>query len=420
MPNKQGDGNVLLTDDIIVKEALRLLKNELVATKRVHRSYEAQYAKKGDTINIELPSRHKAASGRTLVKSPIVNRTTPLKVENQTHVGLEFNAVDRTLSLRQFSEKHLKSAIAQIAHAVDLKVLETAVLGSFYGSGTPGTAVDTDTFIDARAYMTKVGHPSDGMSSILLDPLDASSIRKDLKTLDNPDMVRTAIERAYCGQLAGSMSYETAQMPVHTVGDHGGTPLIAGGSQTGTSLDIDGGTNSTTGYLKKGDVFTIDGVYEVNPQTYKSTGRLQRFTVTADVDTSGTGTATVPISPELNDGTLTTTDGEGASVSLAAYQNVTNAPADDAPINIIGTANETYRQNLFMHKEGVTLAMVDIELPRTAPVAERVRDDDTGLSMCMTGQYSINEMDETYRIDVLYATKCIYPELVHRVWSATS
>ena len=36
-----------------------------------------------------------------------------------------------------------------------------------------------------------------------------------------------------------------------------------------------------TATLNKGDVFTIAGVYEVNPQNYASTGQLQQFVVTA-------------------------------------------------------------------------------------------------------------------------------------------
>jgi len=35
--------------------------------------------------------------------------------------------------------------------------------------------------------------------------------------------------------------------------------------------------------LSKGDVFTIEGRYAINPRTYQPTGNLQWFTVTADV-----------------------------------------------------------------------------------------------------------------------------------------
>jgi hypothetical protein len=44
-------------------------------------------------------------------------------------------------------------------------------------------------------------------------------------------------------------------------------------------------------------VFTIAGVYAVNPQTRQSTGSLQQFVVTADLTASSTGT--LSISPAI-------------------------------------------------------------------------------------------------------------------------
>lgn len=35
--------------------------------------------------------------------------------------------------------------------------------------------------------------------------------------------------------------------------------------------------------LQKGDIFTIEGVYALNPLTYQATAHLQQFVVTADV-----------------------------------------------------------------------------------------------------------------------------------------
>lgn len=416
MPRLSGDGNVTLTDDVIAKEALRLLKNELIASRCVNTDVTPRFGEHGDTISVKLPARVKSASGRTLQKQPMVDKVTTLVVDNQEHVGLEFNAVDRSLSITEFSSRYLKSATSQLAHAVDKSILMAGKNGFFNSSGTPGTTPDTDEFIDAAAAQTMLGHPNDGMSHNILNPLDAAGVRKELKTLYNGDMVRTAVERSYCGPMAGSDSYETAQMVSHTVGAHGGTPLVAGASQSGSSLNIDGGTNSTAGFLKAGDVFTIAGVFSVNPRTYESTGMLQQFVVTADAATDGSGATTLSISPEINDGNQTTLDKAGNNVSTRAFQNVTALPADNAAITVMGAAGTTYRQNLLMHRDAITLAPVDFVTPETAPLAKKVRDEDSGLSILMTGQYTINDMTQTYRLDVLWAVKALYPELGRRVW----
>ena len=64
-------------------------------------------------------------------------------------------------------------------------------------------------------------------------------------------------------------------------GYSGANPLVLGSSQLGTSVDVDGATNSTE-ILKAGDWFVI------NAEIKRST---------ADVTTSGTGTATIPFTP---------------------------------------------------------------------------------------------------------------------------
>lgn len=423
MPNTTGFENVYLTDDVIAKEAMKVLKNSLVAARLVHRDHESRLGTKlGGKISIRKPQRFKSTSGRTLGIQPMVDQSVAVNVDNQENIGLNFTTNDRTLSIEQFSERYIKPAVTQMAHKVDLSIVNEAKNRFFFSSGSPGTAVDHEEFIDAAAYMSMVGVPDDGMCHNLLNPLDAASYRKALTGISNEAMVKKAIERQYLGYIANSRSYETAQMVSHTVGALGGTPLVDGASQTGfgatQTLNIDGASTSVTDWALAGDTFTIAGVYEINPQTYQSTGRLQRFVVTEDADSDGSGDVALTISPSINDGNVTTTDTEGNTVSLAAYQNVDAAAADNAALTFIGTAGTTYRQNLIMHRDAIALAVIDLEMPRSAPVAERVKDEDTGLSMLMTAQYNITDAEETYRLDVLWAVDAVYPELGHRVWSA--
>lgn len=421
MPRLSGNQNVLLTDDAIASEALRLLKNELVGARLVHRDLENSFGagrKIGDTINVKLPFRTKTASGRTLVKQPMVDRTTTLSVNRQEHFGLEFTQNDRTLAIQEFSSRYLASGISQLAHVLDKSILQCMSEGFFNSSGTAGTVVTTDAWADARAYMGNVGVPMDRQVSTILNLLDGAAVAKDVKKLAHEGLVKRAIEASYIGPLSHMNAFETAQMPVVTNGPYAGTPLVDAAGQTGASLATKGWSNSLTDMLVPGMVFTIGGVYEINPRTYESTGRLQRFTVTAKASSSGTGTATLAISPAINDGTLTTVDAEGNNVSLAAYQNVSNAPAANAPITIVsGTASTAYRQDFAFHKDAIALAVVPIELPESAVVKKRVTDPQSGLSLAMTAAYDITNYRQIYRIDVLWGVKAIYPELGHKIFS---
>lgn len=412
----QGVKNVLLTDDVIVKESLRLLKNSLVVAPLVYRDVEKRFAKVGDTISLKKPFRTKTASGRVLVKQPMVDQTMPFAINRQEHFGLEANMRDRTLSIEQYSERYLKSGISQIANVIDRSIL-LEMKKAFFSSGTPGTAITTKSFHMAKAYMGQVAVPDDSMRRCVLNMLDCAEISDAISNKYNDELVKGALQKGYLGPLAGYDLFETANIPTHTVGNHGGTPLVNGASQSGASIVTDGWSSGVTGILKAGDVITFAGVFEINPQNYQSTGRLQHFVVTADVNSVLTA-ATIPISPAMNDGSLTTVDAEGNTVSLAAFQNVSALPADNAAITVLGSANTTYRQNYLFHRDAIALAMVDLELPQSATVKSRVRDPDSGLSLCMTGAYDINQQTEITRIDAVWGTKLIYPELAHRMWSA--
>lgn len=412
-----GVGNRLLTDDIIVKEALKLLKNELVFAPLVYRDLEQRFGKVGDTVSLKKPFRTKTASGRTLQKQPLVDQTTPFEIDRQEHFGLECTVRDRTLSIQDFSDRYLKSGICQLANVIDRSIATEMAKSFYFGSGTPGTDITAKNLLQAKAYMGKVGVPDDGMRRGVLDMLDMAEISDDISTKYNEMMVKESLQKGYAGMLGGYDLLESANVTSHTVGAHGGTPLTNGAGQTGASLITDGWTASAA-ILNVGDTFTIAGVNEINPQNYETTGRLQRFVVTAAATADGSGDATISISPSINDGSLTTTDEEGNTISLAAYQNVDAAPADGAAITVIGTASTTYRQNFLFHRDAIGLAMIDLELPQSAPIKARVRDPDSGLSMSMTGNYDVLNHAEVSRIDVVWGVHAIYPELGHRLFSA--
>lgn len=98
--------------------------------------------------------------------------------------------------------------------------------------------------------------------------------------------------RFYAGDL-----FRTA--PRGTAKDTPGTPLVNGASQTGRTIDMDGGPASAAGYLLRGDYAAFD-----LPSGGRSLHKL-----TADSGTNGSGAATLSFIPPLRE-----------------------SPADDAPV----------------------------------------------------------------------------------------
>jgi hypothetical protein len=411
--------NKILTDDVIAKESLLLLKNNLVFAKLVYRAYEKTFGKVGDTISLKLPFRTKTASGRTLVKQPMVDQTIPFKIDRQENFGLEYTMNDLTLDIERFSERYLKSGMIQIANVVDRSIAMT-LKQAFHTSGTPGTRpgkyID---FANAAAKLTTYAVPQDGMRRAVLDPFTCASVSDEVTRLFKESMVEAAYKKGYKGSIAELVTYESNNIPKHTVGAYDGTLLVEGTTPitNGNTVTFDGAVSNIANFLNVGDVFTMEGVYGVNPQSYETTGLLHEFVVSEAVTTAA-GAGTITFTPALNDGTATTTNDDGDTISLAAYQNVTVLPADDAPITISGDASKVYEQNYLFHKEAIALCMIDKDLPRSAVVKARVNDPISGLSLSMTQGYDIIEDAETTRIDVIWGAHMINAELAMRMYGA--
>jgi hypothetical protein len=127
---------------------------------------------------------------------------------------------------------------------------------------------------------------------------------------------------------------------------------------------------------------------------------LRRFVITADNTDTGAD-MTVAVSPSV--------------VSSGAYQTVDAVPANNAPITFVGTESTAYTQNLVFHPNAFALVTVPIELP-SGVWGARESDPDLGLSIRVVKQYDIDADEEIIRLDVLYGTKTLYPELAVRLW----
>lgn len=71
-------------------------------------------------------------------------------------------------------------------------------------------------------------------------------------------------------------------------GAYGGTPLVAGAAQTGSTINLDAASLSVTNWIRKGDYFSID----VN-------GEHELKMATADANSSGAGLITIQFEPRL-------------------------------------------------------------------------------------------------------------------------
>lgn len=405
--------NALITPSVIAKEALAQLENNLVMGNSVHREYKKEFVKVGTSVSIRKPVKFYTADGAVRINQDVEEANTSIAIDQRKHVSWKFSTQDLTLTIEDYSERYIKPAAITLAQTIDAKGYDL-YKKVWNQVGTPGTVPGTYAEVSPVAQrMDEMAVPSE-RRYLALNPAAHYKIAGDQVGLQNPAMIKTAYEQAQIGRIAAMDAFSAQNVKSHTVGAHGGTPLVNGGSQnvtyaaaknTNTQTLVTDGWTTSTNVLKEGDVFTLAGVFAVNPVPGEgATGKtvlpyLQQFVVTADATSDGTGNATVSISPAI--------------ITTGPYQTVDAAPADNAQISVIGTASTAYPQNLGFHKNAFALVTCPLEMPDGAPW--KSRESHNGLSIRVVKDYDIATDDEIIRMDVLYGWKAIYPDLACRL-----
>jgi hypothetical protein len=171
------------------------------------------------------------------------------------------------------------------------------------------------------------------------------------------------------------------------------------GGQTGSVLLTEGWPDGVANLLNVGDVFSIAGVYSVNPGNLEANEDLAQFVVTSPVSSSAGGLATINIDPPI--------------ITSGAYQTVDTTPLAAAPITVMGASGGKYKQNLAFSRDAFGLVMVPMELPQGVDFA--ARQTWKGMSLRIIRQYDINSDVMPCRVDILYGTSVFYPELACRL-----
>ena len=401
--------NSILTIDMITRKALEILENNLVITRNVNRQYDDSFAvngaKIGSTLRIRLPDRALVTDGAALQVQDDNEQFTTLTVASQKHIGVNFTTAELTLQLDDFAERVLKPRISQLAASIDADVANA--YKSIYATvGTPGTTPATSLVL--LQAQQKLNENAAVMSPryATVNPAANAGLVEGMKGLFNPtDTVSRQFKNGMMG--TGVLGFDEVNMSqsikVHTTGTRSTTDTIlvngAVSTQGQATISIDGGTGSAT--VVAGDVFTIAGVYAVNPQTRESTGSLQQFVCTATNTASSGSWTSIAISPAIY-------------TSASALATVDSFPADNAAVTFVGTASTGYPQNLIYHKDAITFATADLLMPQGVDMAARANHN--GISLRVVRQYDINNDRMPCRIDVLYGFGTIRPQMACRLW----
>lgn len=399
--------NTILTSAMVTRESSRVLANALRFGTRVSRKYDNRFAqsgaKIGSTLDIRIPPRYIASDSEGLVLNDSNETVRTLEIK-YSHVGLELTNTELLLSINDFSDQILQSAVATLANRIDLRGTELYKdVPNLVGTIGGGAPTSLATYLELQAKLTEEAVPQDDRWTLCINAAMNEKIVDALKGLfHSQPQLKEQYEMGHMMRAVGFDWLTDQNMFLHTNGDRGAAVGdVNGANQTGTSLIADGFAANAT--IKRGEVFTL-GVNAVNPQSRQSTGRLRQFVVTADATADGTGAVTLSIYPPIQ--------------PAGKDQTVDAAVADNTVITFNGAASLTGNQGLGFHRDAFSVTFVDESVKSGVSFFGRTSAIDAQewkVSVAIIRDYEITPHRELCRIGAYYGWVTARPEMACRV-----
>lgn len=394
--------NTNLVIDMVTREALRIAHEKLSFLGTINRQYDDSFArtggKIGSSLRIRQPNQFTRRQGsRVMDVQDVTSTAITATVATQDGVDIRFNSAELALDIDEFSRLYIEPAVAVMVSGIEADVLASVTKDVWNVAGTAGTPpADLAAIGAARAKLNQGLAPKDGNRYVQMDSVTMGTMVNGLKGLfQDSTQIKEQYREGLIGRTGMADFYEnertwTMTNSADVAGEINGGTLTSGI----TSLTVDGFSAAPTA----GMVFTIEGIYDVHPETKQAYSHLKQFTVT-----SGSTTTTLNFAPAINYTTGT------------AIQNASGTPVDNADITFIGSASTAYRQNLMYHKDAFTFITAD--LPIMDDAIKCVRRNQDGLSLRVWQASDIRNDEMLLRMDILYGFKTLRPEWACRITS---
>ncbi len=407
--------NTFITPTWVTKDVATNFKNSMKFLGQFDRSWDDSFKDKpegaqiGYTVQARIQQRFTVSEGQALQQQAILNQTVPITINHQYHVDMGWSSAQATLEVEEVQSRYTKPAGEALASKWDSQAGAEVFKSVYFSQGTPGTTVtQNQVWTDSVAQLMDFAVPEDFCG--VISPTQRSSLLNANFALFQPknDYFKTG---QFADEALGVNEWYTdSLLPVFTTGTFtASTPIVTAAGLTGTTLTTSGwGTYA----LKAGDIFTVDGVYGVNPVSYTSTGRLQQFVLSSDV--AGTSTGTLTFQPSI--------------ITSGQLQTVTASPAASAAITFVGStgsvsatmAATVTKQNFVFHRSAFAFVMADLKENLAGAITKRVQSKVAGLSMRYAEQYNIQTDQNPSRIDTIAGVAVILPYFALRVQGAAS
>lgn len=394
--------NSLVTIDMVTREALRIAHEKCQFIGTTDRQYDDSFArtgaKIGQSLRVRKPNQYKRTQGsRVMDVQDQDEQNGTVTVATQDHVDMRFNSAELALSIDEISKRYIEPAVSVLVSGIEADYLAFASKATYQVAGTAGTAITSlVTPGAARAKLNQQLAPKDNQRYIQMDSVTMGGLVNGVAAYFNPSKeVGAQYREGLVARTSMADYYENERIwTMPNAGDVAGE--INGGTLTSgiTALTVDGLTAAPVA----GMVFTVEGTYDVHPETKVAYAHLKQFVVTSAT------TTTINFSPAM---IYDTTD---------PRQNCSGAPTDNDDITFVGSASTNYVQPLMYHKEAFQFVTAD--LPLMDDAAKCVRRVQDGLSMRVWQASDIRNDELLMRIDILYGMAALRPEWACRMIGA--
>jgi len=437
-----GTNSSVITPAEIANMAIMGLQTHLFFPLLGRSDYDDAFAKHiGQILTVKKAYKAFTTAGRTIASNAgdndinrLIDEYVEIKVNIERKAVLDLGNEEKTFDVYGFYDRYMPELGRQLASDYDTAGgVELHEGVHFLARNDVGGNLTTANMTDINAFCAR-RHMPDGMNFIM-SPEDIAGLSKEILQL-NPQadsIMSEIIRQRYRGHYGGYAIYSSVNVPDYEVADYRSTATTASAPQLSAAATDGATTLATDGWgsspaarkiLNKGQLITIAGVKDVEPYGNRKTlNEDKTFLVTADVECTATGTANIPIYPEINAGGATATaGGTGNTVVKKAFKNCSAVPGDNAAITVVGEgtsdagAGTTYRQIFGFHPSA--LQYVNIRMsPSTKGGVEQgyARDPQTGLAMLYTAWTNGNDLEERHRLDISGAVKVTRPEVAVRV-----
>ena len=394
-----------LSDGDIARKGLSRLHNKLKFIKTINRDYDEEFGRKGGknggTLLIREPNRVTVRSGEVMQTQNVTESTQSLVMSYLRGVDLDVSSVDHTLSVDSFEERVLDPAMDQLAAQVEYIFLSTAYKDVFNLTGTPATTpASLAAVLNAGARLSQNLAPTNDRS-VLMDSVAMAATVNGIGTyFHKASEIERGFSDGYIGRAGGFNFYESNMVPSHTNGSRDDTTPVSD-----TSTWANGDTTITTtgadGTMAVGDVFTVAGVYAVNPETKQAYSHLQQFVIRTAKTNDATDVWDVAPTIYISGAK------QNVSVPSAGSSAIVNVAAGGS-----GAASTAYTQDLAYHKDAFTFVCAD-EYIEPGLKMTRVKHDGLSMRVWRAG----DQVNNTFplRFDIRFGFKTVRPEWAVRM-----